>query len=288
MASRRRLIRLSGLRSGVTLWMTALAAVGLGACKPTEQPATHADTTEFEWARAALARNPNLEIVATDAGAQVFTVRDRRTDRIQALGINEIAAAPLGSLIAQEDRTGVPQAEQTDVGAIDPQIVPNEETRAAADDSAPTLPTTDTGAYTIERTGGQLRVSGPGVSIVSAGSEGGTASTERAERFSDPIICEGARMMHLDGRQMRVEGDAITVRGGCELHVTNSRIVATGTGIAVLDGTVHISNSHIEGALNSFNADDRAKVFVRSSTFVGIPRRAELAQIQDQGGNRWR
>jgi hypothetical protein len=291
MTSRRRHFRQHSPHRGVALWVATLGAVGLSACQPAQQSSTTVGMTEFEWARAALSRNPNVDIVATDAETQVFTVRDRNTNQIQVLGTNEIAAAPLGSLITQADRTGVPQPtareEPPDASAADSQITPAEETfTAAADDSK--SPAGDTGAYTIERTGGQLRVSGPGVSIVSAGGEGGPASTGRDERFSDPIICEGARMMHLDGRQMRVDGDAITVRGGCELHVTNSRIAATGTAIFVLDGTVHISNSHIEGALNSFDADDRAKVVIRSSTFVGIPRRAELAQIQDQGGNRWR
>jgi len=95
-------------------------------------------------------------------------------------------------------------------------------------------------------------------------------------------------MVHLDNREIFVEGDAITVRGGCELYITNSRVVATRTGIVVQDGIVHVSNSHIEGQEGSFDADSRAKVFVRASTFRGLPRRSELAQVQDQGGNRWR
>ena len=59
-------------------------------------------------------------------------------------------------------------------------------------------------------------------------------------------------------------------------------------GIVVQDATVHISNSHIEGASASFQAEDRARMFVRGSTFQGVSRRAELATVQDQGGNRWR
>ncbi len=95
-------------------------------------------------------------------------------------------------------------------------------------------------------------------------------------------------MLHFDNREFVVQGDAITVRGGCELYLTNSRVVATGTGIVVQDGIVHVSNSHVEGQEGSFDADNRAKVFVRGSTFRGLPRRTELAQVQDQGGNRWR
>ena len=95
-------------------------------------------------------------------------------------------------------------------------------------------------------------------------------------------------MLHFDNRSIYVNGDAITVRGGCELFITNSRIVASGTGIVVQDAVVHVSNSHIEGAVGSFDATDRAKMYVRGTTFQGVPRRAELAMVQDQGGNRWR
>jgi hypothetical protein len=94
--------------------------------------------------------------------------------------------------------------------------------------------------------------------------------------------------LQLDNRDIYVDGDAITVRGGCEVFITNSHIVASGTGIVVQDAIVHVSNSQIEGGNASFQADDRAKMYVRGSTFTGIPRRAELAMVQDQGGNRWR
>jgi hypothetical protein len=132
-------------------------------------------------------------------------------------------------------------------------------------------------------------VSGPGVSIVSSGpntAAGNQASAGR--RAVDPFICEGRRTLQLDNRDIYVDGDAITVRGGCEVFITNSHIVASGTGIVVQDATVHISNSTIEGASASFQADDRAKMYVRGSTFQGVPRRAELSMVQDQGGNKWR
>ena len=74
------------------------------------------------------------------------------------------------------------------------------------------------------------------------------------QRTVDPIICEGRRMMHFDDRDIYVTGDAITVRGGCELFITNSRIVATGTGVVVRDGIAHIDNSYVEGTGASFDA----------------------------------
>lgn len=95
-------------------------------------------------------------------------------------------------------------------------------------------------------------------------------------------------MLHLDNRTLRVDGDAVIARGGCELHITNSRIAASGTGVVIEDAIVHIANSTIEGAAASFAAGSQAKVFARSSTFHGLPRRAEGALVQDQGGNEWR
>jgi hypothetical protein len=131
-------------------------------------------------------------------------------------------------------------------------------------------------------------VSGPGVSIVSTGSGAKSGPNLAGVRASEPIICEGKRLLKLDDRKIYVDGDAIIARGGCELYITNSHIVASGTGLIVEDAIVHVANSQIEGADGSFNATDRAKMFVRTSTFTGMPRRAELASVLDQGGYQWR
>jgi hypothetical protein len=95
-------------------------------------------------------------------------------------------------------------------------------------------------------------------------------------------------MLQLDSRDIYVDGDAIIARGGCELYITNSHVVASGTGIVVQDAVVHIANSQIEGATASFNAGGGAKLFVRGSTFRGVSRRDEHSSVQGQGGNRWR
>ncbi len=95
-------------------------------------------------------------------------------------------------------------------------------------------------------------------------------------------------MMHLDNRRIFVEGDAITALNGCELHITNSRIVASGTGVVVRDATVHITNSYIEGASGSYDAGIGAKLYIRGSTFNGVMHRDAFAQIQEQGGSQWR
>jgi len=233
--------------------------------------AADAPANQLTWARQALSRNPQLQLLATDEQKQVFTVRDKATGEVFVVGLDQLAAIPVNQLA-----TGEVTEERA-----------NPNTTATPNPSTP-----DSGAngknYTIDRSGGQLRVTGPGISVVSSGPNTAAQDEAARNRASDPIICEGQRMMQFDGRDIYVEGDAITVRGGCELFITNSHVVATGTGVVVKDGIVHISNSYVEGAQGSFDAGDRAKVIVRGSTFQGLSKRDELAMVQDQGGNRWR
>lgn len=256
------------------------------------------ENAELEWARAALQRNPNVEIVATDAQAGVFTLRDKRSGTVKTVALKDLAATPTSQLVqaalatppigaappAAEPTT--PEATQQPTDQLAQQSSSSPEPATNAEPAAPSIEAKN---YTIERSGGQLRVSGPGISVVSAGgvSAAGTQSAQ-AQPSADPIICEGNRMLHFDSRNIHVDGDAIIARGGCELYVTNSHIVASGTGIVVQDAVVHIANSQVEGATASFNAQSGAKVFVRGSTFHGLSRRDENASVQDQGGNQWR
>lgn len=285
--------------------LSCIALAVLSACNRGEQATSMLPTepVELTWARAALERNPRYEVLASDSQTRVFTVRDRATGQVQTLNLNDLAAAPLSQLRA-------PAPEPAATVAAAPAAPPAAPAPAAANMAPPATPTpaappaevvdnspaaaaeraqSAESNYTIDRTGGQLRVSGPGVSIVSSGkSATSSASNVASTRASEPIICEGKRMLKLDDRKMYVEGDAIIARGGCELYITNSHIVATGTGLIVEDAIVHVANSHIEGLNGSFNATDRAKMFVRTSTFQGVPRRAEFASVLDQGGNEWK
>ena len=251
--------------------------------------------SELKWARLALARNPALEIIATDTAAGVFTVRFKDSGEVRAVKMGELAAMPVAALTASTRATAdLPASASTPTPATQP--VPSASSSSAPSTSQPTLLARSSSEaspaasnYTIERADGQVKVSGPGVSIVSSGPAAVPSSPSDANlRGADPIICEGRRMLHFDNRNIYVEGDAIIARGGCELYITNSRVVADGTGVIVRDAVVHISNSTIEGGAASFDADDSAKVYVRGSTFQGVPRRSERAVVQDQGGNQWR
>ncbi len=245
---------------------------------------------ELKWARLALARNPTLEIIATDTAAGVFTVRFKDTGEVRAVKPGDLAATPVSALTAPVRTAAAEPASPAPATAPASQPAPAASmTSTAQSDASVAQATPTTSNYTIERADGQLKVSGPGVSIVSSGVEAVAANPNSAgQRGADPIICEGRRMLHFDNRNIYVEGDAIIARGGCELYITNSRVVADGTGIVVRDATVHVANSTIEGGAASFDADDTAKMYLRSSTFQGLPRRSERATVQDQGGNQWR
>ena len=277
-------------------WMFVCSAlVILSACQQgKQQPATAAQApNELAWARGALDRNPNLEVVATDTQAGVFTVRDRTTGEVHAVKASELAAVPLSQLAAptpatseaakEPEAASATPAAPTSSAPTDNAMAPQASAPASTSQTASTGPQ----PYTIERSEGQLKVSGPGISIVSSGAPGG-AQAAAAQRKADPIICEGRRQIQLDGRDIQVDGDAVTARAGCELYITNSRIVASGTGVVVQDAVVHIANSYIEGASGSIAAEGGARMFLRGSTFSGLQRRDSLASVQDQGGNQWR
>lgn len=275
------------------------ALLALAAC---QEGGDQRASQQMTWAKAALERNPNLEIIATDLRAGVFTLRDRRTDQILTVKPHELAAAPLAQLAtpaaapAAEVAGGAaaevqssaldaaaPEATTQDEPGLQAEAVP------AAESADASQPAADQKRYTIERVDGRVTVSGPGLSIVSGGSAPPVSAKDApGQRTVDPIICEGRRMMHLDDRDIYVEGDAITVRGGCELFLTNSRIVAAGTGVVVHDGVVHIANSYVEGANGSFDAAADARLYLRDSTLRGLSRRDSRAMIQDQGGNQLR
>lgn len=252
-----------------------LALSGCGGREPTVATTAAAPagspSPEMGWARAALDRNPGLEVLATDTAAGVFTVRDRASGEVRTVKVAELAAVPVSMLVS-----------------------PAPEPAAVADDAVPAEePATATGvepelAYKVDRSGGQVRVEGPGVSIVSAtGPAATSAVADTGPRTVDPIICEGDRVMQLNDRRVVVTGDAITARGGCQLHITNSRITATGTGVVIRDATVHITNSTVEGGTSSFDAGPGARVFLQGATMKGATRRDEGAEIHEQGNNQW-
>jgi len=272
----------------------------LAGCERAAAPTPAATANEFTWARAALERNPNLEVIAADTQAGIFTVKIKRTGTTQVIKLNDVVAAPVSELAANQPATVAapppaaaapalpPAAEAPASAQPEPAPFAPPATAVAQLATAPT-PTSEKN-YTIERTDGKLKVSGPGISIVSSGVQRPTAGQpEAGQRTVEPLICEGQRRMHFDNRSIYVDGNAIEARAGCEIYITNSHIVASGTAVvAAPNSIVHVANSTLEGSAASFDASDGAQMYLRSSTFQGLPRRAEKAVVQDQGGNTWR
>jgi hypothetical protein len=264
------------------------------------------ESEQMTWATAALARNPQLEVLASDAEKGVITVRARDSGEVRALHLEEIAAAPLSQLSAtapatelstgseakqtppvEPDVANMPTAPaiETPSPAATPQTV--ELTPATPAASAPIKEPAD---YKVERSNGRTRVTGPGVSIVSekTASPSQTSTSDATSTRGLPVICEGQRSMHIDNRTINVEGDAITASGGCELYITNSKLTATGAGINVQDAIVHIDNSIVKGAQASVDAEGAARLYARHTQFEGLSRRSDQATISDLGGNRWK
>ena len=107
------------------------------------------------------------------------------------------------------------------------------------------------------------------------------------ETLHEPIICQGQRVLNIDNRDLRFDGDAITAEDGCELHITNSRISAGGIAIRARNASVHIENSEIEGRKASIDATGGAQIYAEASTFKGAARRLGRASIHDLGNNNW-
>jgi hypothetical protein len=242
------------------------------------------ENAELQWARAALERNPQVKVLAVDVDKNTLQVRIKATGETLTLAPGELAAIPIGELLASTN----PPRQMTPVAAT-----PTPEPATTAEPTAPEVETLTTTAeppkpeYTVQRQDGRVIVTGPGVSIETHKSTAQDASAS-APRFDEPIVCDGKRMLHLDNKRLNVDGDAITARGGCELHITNSHITATGTAVVALDATVHIINSELQGSDGSLTTSSAARVFLRTSKFTGLARRDPQSAIQDQGGNSWR
>lgn len=262
---------------------------------------------EVDWAKAALARNPAVEIISTDENAGVFTVRDTSSGSQYKVRVDELIAGPPHSWSA-------PPAVPAPAPAATPDAAIPEE--PAKPTEKPEPQTTETLAAANPHTGESLaegpgyRISkgqpatppptmeGPGYSIkrdepVSAppaqqSAPNAEATASNAEKRTDPIICQGDRLMRIDGESIDFEGDAVIAEKGCDLFISNARIRAGGVGIIARQARVHIVNSTIGGSKGSYEASDGAEIYVAHSTFAGVGRRFDSATMNDLGGNEYK
>ncbi len=272
------------------IFMCGLALAVIAGCQK-------AAPDDLSWARGALERNGNLQVLSIDRQARAFTVRLKDTGELRIVRADEVvgslpsppaleaATARAGPIVASDATATPPPAADTATTA------PAEPAATQAQAQAPSA-TASAGPGVIS--------SGPGYSIRSARTEGAAGARARGfapndsvasglavERRDEPIICQGARFLRIDSRNLEFQGDAISAEDGCEIHITNSRIAAKGVGVSARAANVHIENSSIEGQSGSILASDGAQVYAEASSFRGISRGLTSETLHDLGGNVW-
>jgi hypothetical protein len=289
-----------------------LTGLALAACSRQNQD-------EMSWARAALERNERLEIVAADPKLRTFTVRNKDTGELSMVRADQLIAGAVSPASPRASPNGTTAA--TAPSAAPAAVPAGAEAAAAAASAAPgaaawrgeasepEVPPPPSApkvfASRASQPGGQARPvpgqvleAGPGYSI-EAGSGPAAAppaapvlrapgsGSAGVEVRREPIVCQGARLLHIDNLNLQFEGDGVSAEDGCEIHITNSRIRATGVGVSARAANVHIDNSLIEGDTGSIDASDGAQIYTASSRFKGLSRRLDTAAVHDLGGNVW-
>ena len=146
--------------------------------------------------------------------------------------------------------------------------------------------------------GGRVLAKGPGYSIVAtspakgrppAASEETRVTDAPLETLHEPIVCQGQRVLHIDNRDIRFDGNAITAEDGCELHITNSRISAARhrhPGAGTPASTSRTARS--KGSKASIDAIARRADLRREHRHSRAPPAASgEAAIHDLGNNAW-
>jgi hypothetical protein len=280
--------------------IACVTLVALAACAREAQD--HPD--QMSWARAALERNERLEIVAADPRTQTFTVRLKDSGELRMVRADQLSAAPAALAAPPPPAAAKPEAPSA-TAARNAELAKAGEA-AVAEQPAPAGASEPAGApaaaevapppLAADTSGGRVLESGPGYSIKAAAPVAPAAAarmrdsavtTAAVERRHEPIVCQGQRMLQIDNRNIEFDGDAVSAQDGCEIHITNSHISATGVGVSARAANVHIDNSLIEGDAASIDASDGAQVYASSSRFRGLSRRVDTATFHDLGGNIW-
>jgi hypothetical protein len=256
---------------------------------------------EIDWAKAALARNPAYEIVATDESAGVFTVRDTVGGAVHTLRLQDLIAAPVPPKTASVAPSAAPAAEPAGAPVENAQPEAASEPMIAAGQprAGQGEPLAEGPGYSITRgdhgaAATPSTLEGPGYSITRHEPEkrqaGASAEqvASNVERRTDPIVCQGDRLMRIDGETIEFSGDAVIAEKGCDLFISNATISAGGVGIIARQARVHIVNSTIGGSRASYEASEGAEIYVARSTFSGVGRRFDSATMNDLGGNEYK
>lgn len=246
---------------------------------------------QIQWAREALARNPTIEVLAVDEANGVFTVRSRANGELRTLKLGELVAGP-APMSAAAPRMPPDGGTNPEAAVATPAL--QEDARPEEGGEAALATPEGQTPYTVDRSGGRLQITGPGISVASTAPRARAAARPAAavrpagRAADDPVVCEGGRFLRIDNRSLAVEGDAVIAREGCELYLTNSRITGTGRGIVAEGARVYVRNSTVEGTAASIDASRGADVYLQSSILRGLARQLGGATVHDLGGNTWR
>ena len=268
-----------------------LALLSIAACAREGQD-------EMGWARAALERNDRIEVVSADPQSRTFTVRVKDTGELRMVRADQVIAGPTLPATAPAApttaATAAPAASAPVTAESGPLASPGEAALPADSNAQSAPPAAPAQAETPG--GGRVLKEGPGYTIKAASTAAPAAggrvrdsvvTSAAVERRHEPIVCQGSRLLHIDNRNLEFDGDAVSAQDGCEIHITNSHISATGVGVTARAANVHIDNSLIEGDTASIDASDGAQVYAASSRFRGLSRRLDSAAFHDLGGNVW-
>ena len=201
------------MNTRIAMTLASLSLVLLAGCSKQEQ------VREIDWARAALARNPSIEIISTDETAGVFVVRDTTNGSTYKLQLEDLVAGPLPAKTAAQPAapaaSGTPAAEpRRDAGRRSGR--PNYRNRRR-DQPGTGKSLAEGPGYSIARGAKPVAppptLEGPGYSITrdeprAASTQQSTPNAEaiasNAEKRTDPIICQGDRLMRIDGETHRL------------------------------------------------------------------------------------
>lgn len=280
------------------LALIAASCLALSAC-------TKQGQDEMGWARAALERNTALEIVGADPQARTFTVRVKDTGSLSVLRVDQIVAGPAGSAaraapVGAMSAAAAPEPAATPVSGGDSSASTSGGTASPGEVAAPEAAQAPAPQLFASRANpahpapGQVLEKGPGYTIEAASAPTAAvaparepAASANVELRHEPIVCQGARLLHIDNQNLQFDGNGLSAENGCEIHITNSRIHATGFGVSARAANVHIDNSLIEGDAGSIDASDGAQIYTASSRFRGLSRQLDTAAVHDLGGNVW-
>src|SRR6185295_7906307 len=154
------------IRIASRMVFASLPLVLFAACGKQEQ------VREIDWAKAALARNPALEIIATDEASGTFSVRDTTTGATYKLQTQELMAGPVPSKLAQNPVAATPAP------APAASATPAEPATATAGAGQTTASQADASHDEVAavRGAGNSLVEGPGYSITRGATQDSAAS----------------------------------------------------------------------------------------------------------------